>query len=199
MLTLRTKVILTALTCTALVAVTIHLYLEVTAAPPASTAVSPRGGQAALRTAPPSATPALVGRGDSPALPTVAVPDTQLSVATPTPGKKYAYAGEPDDPAVFDVLALPEDDPRMRSTVAFDEVNKAYDRGDFDEARQMALKLLRKNPGLPRLARVVISASCILNDVGPDIHKLYGLLPAADRETMRVRCARYDVQLPSSL
>jgi hypothetical protein len=72
------------------------------------------------------------------------------------------------------------------------EANKAYDRGDLDEAKAIARKVLQTSPDNVRMLRVVVSASCIAGDTA-DAQASYVLLPAFDREQMKTRCARYGV------
>lgn len=76
-----------------------------------------------------------------------------------------------------------------------DEANKAYDRGDFEDAKQVASRVLAKFPGNVRMLRIMVSASCIDGDV-PVAQAHYGRLPPADQEQMKVRCARYGVAFP---
>jgi hypothetical protein len=73
-----------------------------------------------------------------------------------------------------------------------DEANKAYDRGDLDEAKGIAQRVLATSPNNVRMLRLVVSASCIAGDSG-DAQKAYLLLPKFDREQMKTRCARYGV------
>ncbi len=72
------------------------------------------------------------------------------------------------------------------------EANKAYDRGDLDEAKAIARKVLQTSPNNVRMLRVVVSASCIAGDAA-EAQASYVLLPDFDREQMRTRCARYGV------
>ena len=75
-----------------------------------------------------------------------------------------------------------------------DEANKAYDRGDFEDAKTIAGRLLAKLPTNVRMLRIMVSASCIDGDSAvAQAH--YAKLPQADREQMRVRCARYGIAL----
>jgi hypothetical protein len=74
------------------------------------------------------------------------------------------------------------------------EANKAYDRGDFDEAKQIAEKVLAKNPGNPRMLRILVSSECIAGDQAV-AQKYFAQLPAGDRAQMRTRCDRYGVTL----
>ena len=72
------------------------------------------------------------------------------------------------------------------------EATKAYDKGDFDEAKTFATKALGIEPGNVRMLRVMVSASCIDGN-STEAQKHYLLLPVADREQMKTRCDRYGV------
>lgn len=74
------------------------------------------------------------------------------------------------------------------------EANKLYDRGDYDGARQVAIKLLSEAPGNVRLLRVVVSASCILGD-GEQANQYAPQLPPPDRDQMADRCAKFQIAL----
>ena len=86
--------------------------------------------------------------------------------------------GEPQDPAPYKLDAV------------MSEANKAYDRGDFDEAKAIAQRVLKSWPGNVRMLRIVVSASCIAGD-NAEAQAAYVELPNPDREQMRTRCARY--------
>jgi len=75
-----------------------------------------------------------------------------------------------------------------------DEANKAYDRGDLDEAKAIAQKVLVASPDNVRMLRIVVSATCISGDTA-EAQKAYVLLPKSDREQMKTRCGRYGVNL----
>lgn len=75
------------------------------------------------------------------------------------------------------------------------EANKAYDRGDFDDAKAIALKVLAKTPNNVRMLRILVSSDCILGD-NAEAQKHYQLLPPGDRAQMRTRCERYGVTFP---
>lgn len=77
------------------------------------------------------------------------------------------------------------------------EANKAYDRGDFDEARQIASRVLTQDPRNVRMLRILVSSACIEGD-SVDAQKHYLLLPAPDREQMKVRCDRYGIAFTDS-
>jgi hypothetical protein len=86
--------------------------------------------------------------------------------------------GEPEDPAPHKLDAI------------MAEANKAYDRGDLDEAKTIAQKVLRTSPNNVRMLRIVVSASCIAGD-SAEAQAAYVQLPKSDREQMKTRCARY--------
>jgi hypothetical protein len=77
------------------------------------------------------------------------------------------------------------------------EANKAYDRGDFDEAKEIALKVLAQEPRNVRMLRIMVSASCIEGD-SVVAQKYYLELPERDRAQMRTRCGRYGVSFEES-
>lgn len=72
------------------------------------------------------------------------------------------------------------------------EANKLYDRHNYEDARQLALKLLERQPGTVRMMRVVVSSSCILGD-GETAQKYWTQLPDFDRSQMTTRCERFGV------
>ena len=74
------------------------------------------------------------------------------------------------------------------------EANKLYDRGDYDGARQLAIKLLGEAPGNVRLLRVVVSSSCILGDA-EQANQYAPQLPPPDRDQMADRCAKFQIAL----
>jgi hypothetical protein len=83
--------------------------------------------------------------------------------------------------------------PKLETAMA--EANKAYDRGDFDEAKALAGRLLASEPTNVRMLRIMVSASCLDGDMTvAQAH--YARLPSADQEQMKVRCARYGITFP---
>lgn len=73
-----------------------------------------------------------------------------------------------------------------------DEANRAYDRMDLDEAREIAQRVLAKQPENVRMLRIMVSAACIEYEP-EDAQKYFNLLPARDRAQMKTRCMRYGV------
>lgn len=72
------------------------------------------------------------------------------------------------------------------------EASKAYDRGEFEEAKGFAARALAIDASNVRMLRIMVSASCI-DGASVDAQKWYLMLPTADREQMKVRCDRYGV------
>ncbi len=103
------------------------------------------------------------------------------------------------DPAIPGVEIEPGAATVMKANPKLDaimsEANKAYDRGDFDDAKAIALKVLAKTPNNVRMLRILVSSDCILGD-NAEAQKHYQLLPPGDRAQMRTRCERYGVTFP---
>jgi len=76
-----------------------------------------------------------------------------------------------------------------------DEANKAYDRGDYDDAKTVAARVLARQPGNVRMLRIMVSASCIDGDSATALSS-FARLPVADQAQMRTRCARYGIAFP---
>jgi hypothetical protein len=141
----------------------------VPANPPAAARVEPQTrAVAAPPVAPPLAAPAAPPPGSSPA-PSLAGSDGPLA-ALDAPG--------------------PIEGPRLEAVMA--EANKAYDHGEYDDAKSIASRLLARQPGNVRMLRIMVSASCLDGDA-PAAQASYARLPPADQAQMRIRCARYGV------
>ncbi|CAN5920569.1 hypothetical protein BH11MYX3_BH11MYX3_21070 [soil metagenome] len=120
------------------------------------------------------------------ARPVTSAPRREMPAPTPpTPSSEPAPALTDN---VADELAKPN--PKLDAVMA--EANKAYDRGEFDEAKSIALKVLAKDPTSIRMMRIVVSSACIDGD-SVEAQKHYLDLPAPDREQMKVRCGRYGI------
>ena len=98
-------------------------------------------------------------------------------------------------PELAPAAATGTDIQRLDATMS--EANKAYDRGDFDDAREIALRVLAQEPSNVRMLRIMVSASCIEGD-SVEAQKHYLKLPAHDRAQMRTRCGRYGVSFDES-
>jgi predicted Zn-dependent protease len=117
--------------------------------------------------------------------------------STPTAGPAGSAAGPAAAPA-SPGPALATGDPAPTQDdldVAMSEANRAYDRGDLDEARTLASRLLARQPTNVRMLRIMVSVSCIDGDAAAALAS-FTKLPAADQAQMRVRCARYGVAFP---
>jgi hypothetical protein len=75
------------------------------------------------------------------------------------------------------------------------EANKAYDRGDLEDAKAIAGRLLQSYPNNVRMLRIIVSASCIDGDSA--VAEVYfARLPPTDQAQLRVRCSRYGIAFP---
>jgi hypothetical protein len=79
--------------------------------------------------------------------------------------------------------------------IVMDEANRAYDRGDFEDAKAVAGRVLGTDPTNVRMLRIMVSASCQDGDLGT-AQAHFIRLPPGDQEQMKVRCARYGITLP---
>jgi hypothetical protein len=158
--------------------VSVYLFLEVRARPAqahgaerslaAHGASEPAQAAGAPATVTPARTPPASGEAAGPR------PGSGAVVREPPRGPD----GAPQDPAPYKLDAV------------MAEANKAYDRGEFDEARTIAQRVLKSWPSNVRMLRIVVSASCISGDAA-EAQAAYAQLPNPDREQMRTRCARY--------
>ena len=115
--------------------------------------------------------------------------------ATAAPSKEPVVTGAPQ--MVFgtapDRAVVPGEEVKLDAMM--DEANKAYDRGDLDDAKTIAGKVLARSPTNVRMLRIMVSASCIEGD-NATAQTHYMNLPPGDREQMKVRCARYGITFP---
>lgn len=175
----------------------VYLFVEVRAQPsppmPASAVASSSSidrPARPLRSAPPAGQQAVALGDAAPAMP-------------PRSSDRPSRVGQPGPPppaATHDPVgnSAAEPDPALagpKLDAVMDEANKAYDRGDFEDAKTIAGRLLAKLPTNVRMLRIMVSASCIDGDSAvAQAH--YAKLPPADQEQMRVRCARYGIAFP---
>jgi hypothetical protein len=110
--------------------------------------------------------------------------------ARPAPPAMPAPAITAPPAAADDALTGPKLD------AAMDEANRAYDRGDFDDAKTIAARLLAVRPTNVRMLRILVSASCIEGDSATALTS-YLKLPAPDQAQMQIRCARFGVSFPA--
>jgi hypothetical protein len=175
----------------------VYLFVEVRAHPvPVAGASS---GAAPPRTAadPPAVPAQPVNR---PAAPPARAPASGSVPPAPTPGSIAGSGAAPTaapGPAPAAAPPLPDPDalsgPRLDAAMA--EANRAYDRGDLDDAKALASRLLAQQPTNARMLRIMVSASCIDGDSATALAS-FVKLPAPDQAQMRTRCARYGVSFP---
>jgi len=109
-----------------------------------------------------------------------------------------SHPGAPPAPAVASADAATAGSDELsgpKLELVMDEANKAYDRGDYDDAKTVAARVLARQPSNARMLRIMVSASCIDGDSATALAS-YAKLPAADQAQMRTRCARYGIAFP---
>jgi hypothetical protein len=129
-----------------------------------------------------------------------AVPPTAAPAPTPAPpptpapavAQAPADARPPIDASTEPPAAVGINDRELEAIMA--NANRAYDHGDYDEARQIAGQVLIRQPSNARMLRILVSSACIEGDV-TTAQATLAQLPVADQEQMRVRCQRYSVNL----
>jgi hypothetical protein len=164
----------------------VYLFVEVRAepAPP-----EPVMGRASRTSAPPARAPQSAPPADEP----VAAPPAPRPSAPPQQAAPGAPATQPAAPT----LSAPDEPPPVgpKLDAAMAEANRAYDRGDFDEAKAAAGRLLASDPTNVRMLRIMVSASCVDGDTAvAQAH--YARLPPGDQAQMKTRCARYGIVFP---
>lgn len=166
--------------------VTVYLFIEVRAQPaPLAVSQAPRPPHPAGQASPPAPVPEATAPASTPP------PDRHAAALATDPGAPRTPPVLPGTPP--DRGASPEDGPKLDAVM--DEANKAYDRGDFEEAKSIAGRVLARTPSNVRMLRIMVSASCVDGDSAvAQTH--YASLPASDQEQMRIRCARYGIKFP---
>jgi hypothetical protein len=152
----------------------VYLFFEVRARPAAAQAR-------------PRAAPALEAKAKAPAI------DAEEDAAPPAGAR--AIASRLREPPSADEPRQdgePPPLPQQKLDAIMNEANKAYDRGDLDEAKSIARRVLAITPTSVRMLRIVVSASCISGDVA-EAQAAYVQLPNFDRDQMKTRCGRYGV------
>jgi hypothetical protein len=112
-----------------------------------------------------------------------------LTASTPPPVATPGSAQE-DESTDDTIAALEHANPKLDAIM--DQANKHYDRGEFEDAKAIAGKVLTKQPTNIRMMRIMVSSSCVDGDQ-PVAQKWFEQLPKPDREQMKVRCAKYQV------
>ncbi len=124
-------------------------------------------------------------RAPTPATDHRAAATHQAPVTNPTMAAEPS-SGSDEDPTI----ALERPDVKVDAIMA--RANSAYDKGDWDEAKMVAGKVLAKQPTNIRMMRIMVSASCIDGD-SVMAQQWFEKLPKGDREQMKTRCDRYGV------
>lgn len=170
----------------------VYLFVEVR-----SSLVSPAAAPA--QTGEPGEPLATRARAAQPTRPLAAQPPSAAEVrAAAAPARPAAPPGPsapPPGPALSGSAAAEPELAGARLEAAMAEANKAYDRGDYDDAKALAQRMLARDPNNVRMLRIVVSASCIDGDAAAALAS-YAKLPPGDQAQMRTRCARYGVAFP---
>jgi hypothetical protein len=165
----------------------IYLVREVSRTP--STAQADRSTE-------PAPAPAITPASDSPRV----EPPTPQVATNAAPPDQVVRMPPPDRTAPIQGVQPPEiarvmpTGPNPKLDAIMGEANRAYDHGEFEEAKQIAQKVLEKAPGNVRMLRVIVSSECIAGD-SAEAQKYFTQLPDSDRAQMRTRCDRYGVTL----
>ena len=184
-------------------AICVYLFIQVHASPAradggSSHHVDPPAASVASRAAAPvlAADPA----PDSPA-PTPSQRVAALEIHRPVLAPSLPPAGEGDvNPVPADVPARPTVRVNGASAKAanpkldalMQQATKAYDKGETDDAREIAKQALAESPGNIRMLRILVSTACMDSDAA-GAKQYYAQLPANDQAQMRTRCDRYGV------
>lgn len=72
--------------------------------------------------------------------------------------------------------------------------NRYYDRGEYDLAVEQALTILEEQPDNVRMLRVMVSAGCLMGEE-EQAREYFPKLPSDAQRVMRIRCARYGIEL----
>jgi hypothetical protein len=101
-------------------------------------------------------------------------------------------AGDPAPGDDFDVTSGSAANPKLDAIM--DQANKAYDRGEYEDAKAIAGKVLAKLPKTVRMLRIMVSSACFEGDSAL-AQEWYAQLPKPDRLQMKQRCDRNGVTL----
>jgi hypothetical protein len=165
----------------------VYLFVEVRAqpAPPQVGKTSRLPRPAALEAQPQAVRPGAAAPAPPPADHPAAVAPPEEPVVTGAP--QMSIRTPPDRGAALD------EGPKLDAVM--DAANKAYDRGDFEDAKAIAGRVLARNPTNIRMLRIMVSSSCVDGDNAlAQAH--FANLPPSDQEQMRVRCARSGIKFP---
>jgi hypothetical protein len=160
----------------------VYLFIEVRAT---SAGVTPAAPHVEATAPPPSVAGDSARAGDHRFTPKMG----GMSAAPPPPVVSPGSAQE-EESTDDTIAALERANPKLDAIM--DQANKHYDRGEFEDAKAIAGKVLTKQPTNIRMMRILVSSSCVDGDQAV-AQKWFEQLPKADREQMKVRCAKYQV------
>ena len=140
----------------------------------------------------PAPTPVAVAPAEPPSRATI--PKEQVTITPSTPASNDTPARPVEEVQPPETARIMPTGPNPKMDAIMGEANRAYDAGDFEEAKQIAQKVLRSSPGNVRMLRIIVSSECIAGD-SAEAQKYFTQLPVEDRAQMRTRCDRYGVTL----
>lgn len=160
----------------------VYLFIEVRSTSPAIAAAPPSHVPEATQASDDPHPATFEHRGTAPI-----VRADQVGTGGTTPPPSVASDEESSDDT-----AAALDKPNPKIDAIMDQANKHYDKGEWEDAKLIAAKVLTKQPNNIRMMRIMVSASCVDGDVGV-AQKWFDQLPKSDREQMKVRCDKYAV------
>ena len=156
---------------------------------------TPSDAQADRSSPPPPTPPPAVAVKPAVEPPTRAtIPQSQVKITPSAPSSDAPPPELPEEVQPPTTARISPTGPNPKLDAIMGEANRAYDHGDFDEAKQIAVKVLEKSPGNVRMIRIIVSSECIAGDAA-EAQKYFAKLPVEDRAQMRTRCDRYGVTL----
>jgi hypothetical protein len=156
---------------------------------------TPAAAQADRSTTPapsPVKEPVAIKQTEPPARATI--PKEQVTITPSVSGSSEPPARPAEEVQPPETARIMPTGPNPKMDAIMGEANRAYDAGDFEEAKQIAQKVLRSSPGNVRMLRIIVSSECIAGD-SAEAQKYFTQLPVEDRAQMRTRCDRYGVTL----
>ena len=75
-----------------------------------------------------------------------------------------------------------------------DQANTLYNRSEYEQAFEVALKVLEDDPENIRMLRVAVSSSCAMGETATATQYI-DKLPERHRESMRRRCKKFGTEL----
>lgn len=176
----------------------VYLFLQVRAKP--AEAQASGGRTAAKESTPGEPKPSPDAKRTERAIPAPTSPDTNVAAKTDPAIVRQASGaiaklGEVGDPSAIEDAAIADANgkPGYKLDAIMAEANKAYDKMELDDARAYAQRVLKRLPTNARMLRIMVSSACIEGDQ-PEAQKHFNLLPERDREQMKTRCMKYQVQ-----